>query len=786
MHRARTVASTACAMLVSIATACGHHTGSTTAPTAPIEPPAGPIIWPVHGVGVAEVRAIAVADDGTVYVGGTFTRIGPMTGSGVPVTADAGVPAATFAKVDGLVYAAVADGSGGWYIGGEFAHVGGEPRQNLAHVLADGTVDPAWAPGASGTYPYEPTFGGAVWVLAFDGTTIYAAGPFDTLAGEARAGLGAVDLAGDVTAWAPTIEPAWGVQAIGFRGTTVYLGGGFHAVDGQGRAGLAAVDAAGALTDWNPGTEANGEPGGASAIAVVGDTVFVGGGFDVVAGEPRYRLAALDAVTGAATPWSPAVEWPNGFSGVSSLAADAGTLYVGGQFMEVDGQPRSGLAAFDASGALTAWAPRLDVPMVEALAVSGGVVYVGGPFGHAGGLVRWRLAAFDAAGAPTAWDPDLDDEGLPFALAAGGGAVYVGGDYRWIGKATKRSGLAAIDPSGRVTAWNPGVEGSATREGYTRGFGGAVHALAAVGGTVYVAGEFTRVGGEARANLAAVDAAGAVTAWRADTDGPVYALAPRGDVLHGGGRCARVADAPRANVAAVEPSGAVAAWNPGANALVTSLAASGATLYVGGYFTAVGGLRRTALAAVDAAGAVLPWDPEPSGAIGFATQLDASPPPGVWSVAVDGGTVYVSGDFDRIGTAPRTRLAGLDAASGVATSFEVADIDLVEVIGVLPGSVMAGGALRSDFVEHRQALTTLAFLHADSTASSPAWSSLLVNDQRDSVSDSPYVHALAVRNGVVYVGGRFWGWSGSPSARWGLAAYDQFGNLTGWEPNPLP
>lgn len=42
----------------------------------------------------AGVKAIAVGDDGTVYVGGNFTRMGPQTGGGVPVSATTGEPPA--------------------------------------------------------------------------------------------------------------------------------------------------------------------------------------------------------------------------------------------------------------------------------------------------------------------------------------------------------------------------------------------------------------------------------------------------------------------------------------------------------------------------------------------------------------------------------------------------------------------------------------------------------------------------------------------------------------------
>src|SRR5262252_8180478 len=67
----------------------------------------------------------AVLDGNTLYVGGDFTRIGPVTGCGVPLDITSGAPVTGFPIVVGDVSCALADGSGGWFIGGDFTSVGG-------------------------------------------------------------------------------------------------------------------------------------------------------------------------------------------------------------------------------------------------------------------------------------------------------------------------------------------------------------------------------------------------------------------------------------------------------------------------------------------------------------------------------------------------------------------------------------------------------------------------------------------------------------------------------------
>ena len=91
----------------------------------------------------------------TLFVGGTFQNAFPTSQAlghffGLSPTTGAVAPGQPF--VDGGVTAIEPDGSGGYFISGSFRAVG--PRATapntigLAHVRADGTLDPAFAPPA--------------------------------------------------------------------------------------------------------------------------------------------------------------------------------------------------------------------------------------------------------------------------------------------------------------------------------------------------------------------------------------------------------------------------------------------------------------------------------------------------------------------------------------------------------------------------------------------------------------------------------------------------------------
>jgi beta-propeller uncharacterized protein DUF5122 len=400
-------------------------------------------LWVTNGT----VNAV-VQDGTTIYIGGKFTQVGPATGGAVPLDATTGQPIA-IPKVTGSVSAVAPDGTGGWYLGGRFTHVGGVPRLNLAHILADGTVS-AWNPNAEGgTDP-------AVLALTVSGTTVYAGGTFNNIGGQARNNIAALDASsGLATAWDPNVGGGH-VSTLAVSGSTVYAGGGFTSVGGQMRNRIAALDASSGLaTPWNPDANAQ-----LFELVVSGSTVYVSGLFTGIGGQMRNFIAALDASSGLATPWN-----PDANGSVFAMAVSGTTIYAGGDFWTIGGQTRYGVAALDASSGLaTPWNPSGEYygPSVWALAVSGSTVYVGGRFNNIGGRPRNNLAALRASnGSVTVWDPN-PNSGVS-ALAVSGNAVCAGGSFTSVG-GQARNRIAALDASsGIATAWNP--EARCTREG---------------------------------------------------------------------------------------------------------------------------------------------------------------------------------------------------------------------------------------------------------------------------------------------------------------------------------
>ncbi len=141
------------ALVLSVSQLPAHSQPAGMAATAP-ETPAD--TW-IANATVYDIEA----SGNTLYLGGDFDYIGPNTGCGVPVNADTG-QAGRFARVNGNVRCAAPDAAGGWYVGGEFTSVGGASRNRVAHIMADGSLDPAWNPDADGT----------VYAIAVSGSTV--------------------------------------------------------------------------------------------------------------------------------------------------------------------------------------------------------------------------------------------------------------------------------------------------------------------------------------------------------------------------------------------------------------------------------------------------------------------------------------------------------------------------------------------------------------------------------------------------------------------------------------
>jgi hypothetical protein len=579
-------------------------------PGPSLSPAADQSWWGTNGR-VADI----VTRGNRAYLGGGFDYVGPTTGHGVIVDPATG-QRAPGPIVDGRVNAVVADGNGGYYIGGDFVRVGTSRREGLAHILADGTVEKSWAPAVTGS-----------------------------------------------------------VKALALVGGTLVFGGQFTAVGTQAAANLAAVPTTlNPVLAWSAPTNAP-----VTALAVAGDSVYVSGSFSTINANARRGLARMSGTTGALdTSFNVNVNTTGAVNAMAvrpgaTRAEDL--LYFGGEFSSVTAgttSARSRLAAVSGANGLQGWAPAANAT-VRALALdtAAGRVAVGGLFSTLNGTARERLAVVDLAGALTGLNAQLSgchaphSTGQTYALAdcttevntvaMNNGTLYAAGVFTMAGGALKHNAAAFSLSDGSVSSWRPFP-------------GNRVSSLTVLPSGVYLGGDFTSVGGEYRQGLAAID----LTTGQVDptfvtsVDGMVLDIELNGDgtKLFFGGTFKKVDGKTRQRLASVNATTGAAdpAFKPKINKDVRTIAVRGTHVYLGGQFTAINGTTRNRAARISAVdGAVDPaWVANTTGPSGTLRQNGM-----VQSLAVtsDGSRVFLGGPFTAVNGQAVT--GGVIALSGV-------------------------------------------------------------------------------------------------------------------------
>lgn len=367
--------------------------------------------------------------------------------------------------------------------------------------------------------------------------------------------------------------------------------------------------------DWTPHVL----DGTVFAIAVVGETVVVGGTFSTVANEDgfRYRrnyLFAFDAVDGTLRRFAPRLDGPV----YSLVPGPDGTVYAGGAFRTVNGVAQRGLTRLSVAtgGRVASFAAGINWGDVRALAISGRWLYAGGTFSAVNRVPRVGLARLDATS----------------------GAVDSGFDAALTGTTAEQRVRVedfALSPDGR---------------------------------RLVIAGAFGQVAGQPRVQLALLDTGGprAVAAnWYTDAyrpscnsgyetylrgvdfapDGSYFVVVTTGNANGPNLLCDTAA---RFNVAGLGRHDPAWVNHTGGNTLL-SVAVTGSAVYVGGHqqwldnphgqkTAGPGAVERPGIGAIDPrTGKALPWNPTRSRGVGVRAFLATAQ--GLW----------VGSDTDRLG-----------------------------------------------------------------------------------------------------------------------------------------
>lgn len=497
-----------------------------------------------------------------------------------------------------------------------------------------------------------------------------------------------------------------------------------------------------------------------------------------------------------------------------SLADGNGGYFIAGNFTDVDGVSRQGLARLKADGTLDKdfkpFGNLAQVPELyeTKLALADGKLYVAGSFTSvsnpngsvvdaATGASKWPSAirfedkvlasTGDGAGglyiavsgayqnnyyagvihllADGSLDPNFQTQILNkitvLAHDPSSNVLYVGGADLSSSGVTSSSILACNATTGAtITTWNPWLDPT-----YTELTGIAVSAT-----KVYV----TRVNSynSPTSGLVAIDKSTGVVSWQKSTTlrSGFYGVAFDGTYVYAVGAFTKVGGVNRNYMAIFDESGNLQA-NPASipNNEINSVRYVGGHLYIGGRFTAVGGTSAHGLARYNTSDLSVDttWSPNPVNAGTLST---------ITGMVDDGaGTLYVYGDFSGLGGKVMPNVAAV-AMTGTGV---VRDWDLmiaggesvpVNTIAVGAGGVFIGGTFQSIGAP---VVRNLAVLDAD-TGDAEAFDSKITGGDVMSMT-------LSTDKQTLYIAGDFASVKGLP--RLGLAALRTSDlSLTNWNP----
>ena len=355
-------------------------------------------------------------------------------------------------NADGVVRVVVVQPDGKTLIGGDFTTVLGVARSRIARLNADGTLDTAFDP--------NPNAFVLSIALQADGK-ILVSGGFNTIGGQPRSIIARLDA---VTGLVDPLDPfnpnpnssirAIAVQADG----KILVGGDFNganSIGGQPRNFIARLDAVTGLADsFNP--NANGL---VYSIVVQADgKILVGGDFNganSIGGQPRNRIARLDATTGLADSFD-----PNANGDIRSIAVQAdGKILAGGNFIganSIGGQLRNRIARLDATTGLAdlTFDPNANGEVKSIAVQPDGKILAGGNFNNIGGQLRQFIGRVDAAtGLADSFNPTGDTDINSIAVQPDG-KIVAGGFFTTLAPngqaAVTRNHIARLERDGRL------------------------------------------------------------------------------------------------------------------------------------------------------------------------------------------------------------------------------------------------------------------------------------------------------------------------------------------------
>ncbi len=281
-------------------------------------------------------------------------------------------------------------------VGGDFTAMNSRPRNRLARLNADGSLDASFNPGTGADanvtrvliYPDSSTNAGQALIV----------GGFSSYNGTQRNGIARLRANGSID---PSFRPGNGANGVIYSATiqadgTIVISGDFTEFNNISRPGLARLNPDGSLDlSFDPGPGADALIWDVKAVAdgLGGEQILIAGDFLVYGDDFRGGIARLNA-DGTLDPNFYTGSGANGT--IRSIAVESnGRVVVAGAFSTIDARPRVGVARLNSDGSLDeTFDPGhgADNPVYTVTLQPDQKALIGGPFTSFNGTRRMGFA----------------------------------------------------------------------------------------------------------------------------------------------------------------------------------------------------------------------------------------------------------------------------------------------------------------------------------------------------------------------------------------------------------
>jgi uncharacterized delta-60 repeat protein len=349
------------------------------------------------------VQAILLLADGKAIIGGDFTFVDGTARNRIArlnsnTTLDSGFDPGSGAN--GTVYAVALQADGKVLLGGTFTNVNGVARHSIARLNSDGSVDPAFDPGA-GAQGSSHSVQATVRAIAVQTNgQIVIGGYYSQYDGFSRLGIARLNANGSIDA---SFNPSYGPNAvfpIVLQPDGKILAAGYLKVSGYVVA-FARLNADGSVDDtFQLGRDELGAAHVRGMALQMDGRILMNGNF-IFKGSNQSFFGVLRFHTDGSIDHSfVSTNVIAGYINSFVLQLDE-RLIVGGRAARIAGVDPDGMVRVNPDGSLDAtFDPKIDAQKdVFAVAVQpAGTMLIGGTFLRVNGLPRYRIAQLNADG----------------------------------------------------------------------------------------------------------------------------------------------------------------------------------------------------------------------------------------------------------------------------------------------------------------------------------------------------------------------------------------------------